>query len=149
MTLEHVLSTEDDKGLYPGIFCPLLDDPIAVTLLFIESFPIDNNDHASSSSKNGQRMVRFRNLVCDTKSQRRGVGTRLLAFALSMARSELNATIVWWDARTSSQDWYKRRGPKAFGTGFFKDSAEYMSMRIIVWELKGQQYSESVEHEAS
>lgn len=59
MTLEHVLSTEDDKGLYPGIFCPLLDDPIAVTLLFIESFPIDNNDHASSSSKNGQRMIRI------------------------------------------------------------------------------------------
>lgn len=140
---------EDDKGIHLGAFCPLRDSPIAVISLFTESFSIDNNDHTSSSSKNGQRMVRFRKFACDPQFQRRGVGTRLLVYALSIARSELNATIVWCDARTSSHDWYKRRGLNAFGAKFFKASVEHIRMRIDVWELKGQQYSESVEHEAS
>jgi len=149
MALKHVLLPEDGKGLHLGAFCPLLDSPIAVISLFIESSPIDNNDHASSSSKNDQQMVRFRKFACDPEFQRRGVGTRLLVYALSMARSELNATMVWCDARTSSHDWYKRRGLDSFGGKSFKDSVEYIRMRIDVCELKGQQYSEGVEHEAS
>ncbi|KIJ98079.1 hypothetical protein K443DRAFT_681037 [Laccaria amethystina LaAM-08-1] len=149
MAVEHVLLPEAGKGLHLGAFCPLLDSPIAVILLFIESFPIDNNDHGSSTSKNGQRMVRFRKFACDPEFQRRGVGTRLLVYVLSMARSELNATIVWCDARTSSHDWYKRRGLSSFGAKFSKDSVEYIRMRMDVWEWKGQQYSESIEHEAS
>lgn len=62
--------------------------------------------------------------------QGRGVGTALLKYAMDFARDDLDAAILWCDARVSSAEWYARRGLAQFGTKFYKGPIEYVRMKI-------------------
>ncbi|KDR77461.1 hypothetical protein GALMADRAFT_138573 [Galerina marginata CBS 339.88] len=133
--LSEVRLPEDQLGGHFGAFLPDQDDPIAVISLFQEDSPIDKDriskGNDSSSYENAhEKAVRFRKFACAPQYQGKGLGTQLLAYALSLARSEQGAAVAWCDARTTSMDWYMKRGLLPFGATFFKGSVEYIRMRI-------------------
>jgi GNAT superfamily N-acetyltransferase len=131
MPISHACLPEDENGLHLGAFLPSHDHPIAVISLFIEPAPIgitaSHNQHGLESVQ-----VRFRKFACDPEYQGRGIGSTLLRHSISLARSELNCGIFWCDARTSSSDWYRKRGLIPFGEKFFKGTVEYVRMYIDV-----------------
>jgi predicted GNAT family N-acyltransferase len=61
-----------------------------------------------------------------------GIGTRLLLHSISVTRSELNGTVLWCDARETTQVWYERRGMAAFGSNFYKGPVKYVRMKIDI-----------------
>lgn len=131
--------------------------PIAVVSLFVEPFPlpIDSTDSENLPSpsmlapklpsdtaattdmggggntrrKEEGRAVRFRKLACDPVFQGRGIGTKLLEYTMSIARTELDASVIWCDARVSSLEWYRKRGLRPCGSTFYKDGVEYVRMK--------------------
>jgi GNAT superfamily N-acetyltransferase len=128
MPISHVCLPEDANGLHLGAFVPSRDHPVAVISLFIESVPIG----IDTAFSNHGVQVRFRKFACDPAYQGCGIGSRLLEYSGSIARSELNATVLWCDARVSNSDWYMKRGLTPFGEKFFKGSVEYVRMYIDV-----------------
>ncbi|KAF9032806.1 hypothetical protein BJ165DRAFT_1417590 [Panaeolus papilionaceus] len=148
--LSHVCLPEDASGLHFGAFIADQDvthqpaEPVAVISLFVERLPIDNNEPCSSQdhgihsaapmanrshvNNENTAAIRFRKFACNPKYQGQGVGSKLLAHALSMASSELGTTIAWCDARTAAQDWYSKRGFIPFGSCFYKGTVEYVRM---------------------
>lgn len=131
MPVSHVYLPDDAQGLHLGAFVPSCDRPVAVISLFIESVPICI-DTALTHHGVEPVHVRFRKFACDPVYQGLGIGSRLLQYSKSVTRSELNGTILWCDARTSSSDWYTKRGFIRFGEKFFKGSVEYVRMYIDV-----------------
>jgi GNAT superfamily N-acetyltransferase len=131
MPISHVVLPEDANGLHIGAFVPSHDHPVAVISLFIESVPIII-DTALGHHGAESVQVRFRKFACDPAYQGCGIGSRLLQYSGLVARSELNGTVFWCDARTSSSDWYKKRGLVPFGEKFFKGLVEYVRMYIDV-----------------
>ncbi|KAG6853941.1 hypothetical protein C0991_012265 [Blastosporella zonata] len=127
MPLSHVSLPEDAQGLHIGAFLPDADQPVAVISVFVEPSPIN---HSFIRAHDTQRQARFRKFACDPAFQGRGIGTKLLEFAFKCAREDLNATVAWCDARTSSADWYAKRGMTPFGDTFFKGPVEYIMMYI-------------------
>ncbi|KAL1748339.1 hypothetical protein HDZ31DRAFT_29808 [Schizophyllum fasciatum] len=112
---------DDDIGWHFGAFSPSTLAPIAVISIFQEPLPID---------KTGSKAVRFRKFACRQDFQGRGIGTALLRHVFWVAAAEMGAHAVWCDARTSSQEWYQKRGMHPFGEPFNKGPVEYVRMSI-------------------
>uniref|UniRef100_A0A8H8CFI1 N-acetyltransferase domain-containing protein n=1 Tax=Psilocybe cubensis TaxID=181762 RepID=A0A8H8CFI1_PSICU len=175
MPLSQVCLPEDSSGKHFGALLPHSDEPIAVISLFVEELPIDKNitsdvppsAHEQEQQQVQQRMtyghsaddaidskrprivVRFRKFACAPRYQGKGLGTQLLAYALSIARSELDATIAWCDARTSSALWYEKRGLRRFGKIFYKGPVEYVRMWIDLRDYPGRELSQPVKGRVS
>ena len=146
--LSHVCLSEDATGTHYGAFLPLRETPIAVISLFLEDPPLlrDGYDTEINKSENSnskiisgdedgyrlvqQRAVRFRKFACEREFQGKGIGTQLLLYVLSRARTELDAATVWCDARVTARGWYIKRGLVPFGPTFYKGPEEYIRMRI-------------------
>ena len=146
MPPSHVCLPEDATGTHYGAFLPLRETPVAVISLFLEDLPLLRDGHDTeinfkSANSNStitsdgyrsaqQRAVRFRKFACEHEFQGRGIGTQLLVHILSKARTELDATTVWCDARATARGWYTKRGLVPFGSTFYKGPEEYIRMRI-------------------
>ncbi|KAJ3505547.1 hypothetical protein NLJ89_g7357 [Agrocybe chaxingu] len=150
--ISEMILPEDETGRHYGAFLSHTGDLVAVISLFVEEAPIDNNSdleassHSSAMVDGGPRAVRFRKFACDVQYQGKGIGTRLLTYALSMARSELNVVMAWCDARTTAMGWYQKRGFVAFGTTFYKGPVEYVRMQIDLYDVALQQPGSTEEH---
>jgi len=147
LPLSHVCLPEDDEGFHYGAFLPQRDTPIAVISLFRENIPTDEetrDPEPGLSSANSMthycEAVRFRKFVCEPQYQGQGYGSQLLLHALSMVRYEWGVTMAWCDARTATQDWYKRRGFQPFGPKFFKGAVEYVRMKADLKDLKHEEH---------
>ncbi|KAJ7366144.1 hypothetical protein DFH08DRAFT_833609 [Mycena albidolilacea] len=128
--VSHVLLPEDSAGRHYGAFIKSNPAPVAVISLFVEACPIDNGlNHRDTTHK---AAVRFRKFACDPAYQGQGIGTKLLLHAASVASSELQATLLWCDARDDTRAWYERRGLTAFGDAFFKGPVKYIRMKIDI-----------------
>ena len=146
MPPSHVCLPEDAAGTHYGAFLPLRETPVAVISLFLEDLPLvrDTEINLKSANSNStiisvdedgyrpaqQRAVRFRKFACEREFQGKGIGTQLLVYVLSKARTELDATTVWCDARATARGWYIKRGLVPFGPTFYKGPEEYIRMRI-------------------
>ncbi|KAG6914240.1 hypothetical protein DXG01_001499 [Tephrocybe rancida] len=124
--ISHVSLPEDDHGLHIGAFLPDFDEPVAVISFFVEPLPLN----IATRDPDSQHQVRFRKFACDPSLQGRGIGTTLLQFSFERVQSQLDATVVWCDARTSTADWYTKRGMTSLGETFFKGPVEYVRMYI-------------------
>jgi GNAT superfamily N-acetyltransferase len=150
MPLSHVCLPEDATGTHYGAFLPHHETPVAVISLFLEDLPSLKDGHdtelksveSNSTITSGNdevghlpapeqhRTVRFRKFACASEFQGKGIGTQLLVHVLSMARTKLDATTVWCDARATARGWYMKRGLVPFGPTFYKGPEEYIRMRI-------------------
>ena len=148
MPPSHVCLPEDATGTHYGAFLPLRETPVAVISLFLEEPPSLRDGHDTeinlksensimiSGDEDGycrpaqQRAVRFRKFACEREFQGKGIGSQLLAYVLSRARTELGATTVWCDARSTARGWYIKRGLVPFGPTLHKGPEEYIRMRI-------------------
>ena len=128
-TLSQLVLPEDSLGKHYGAFLVNRDNPVAVISLFLENIPIDKGV-AVQPAESVQRSVRFRKFACDSQHQGKGLGTQLLRYSLSMARSQDGATHAWCDARTEALGWYERRGLVPFGSEFDKGGVKYIRMKI-------------------
>jgi GNAT superfamily N-acetyltransferase len=146
LPLSHVCLPEDDAGFHYGAFSPQRDTPIAVISLFRENIPTDKETLVPGPGLSSANLitlyceaVRFRKFVCEPQYQGQGYGSQLLLHALSMARSEWGVTMAWCDARTETQEWYKRRGFQPFGPKFFKGAVEYVRMKADLKDLEREE----------
>ncbi|CAA7266079.1 unnamed protein product [Cyclocybe aegerita] len=143
--ISEMVLPEDKTGKHYGAFLPHTGDPVAVISLFVEEAPIDKNSdleataHSSAMVYRHPRAVRFRKFACEQQYQGKGIGTRLLTYALSMARSELDVVMAWCDARTTALGWYQKRGFVAFGAAFYKGPVEYVRLKIDLDDVALQQ----------
>ena len=151
LPLSHVCLPEDDAGFHYSAFLPQHDTPIAVISLFRANIPTDKetpDPEPGPSSANSMthccEAVRFRQFVCEPQYQGQGDGSRLLFHALSMVQSEWGVTMVWCDARTTTQEWYKRRGFEPFGPKFFKGPVEHVRMKADLKDLGLKKREEQV-----
>ncbi|PPQ80777.1 hypothetical protein CVT25_001914 [Psilocybe cyanescens] len=162
MPLSQVCLPEDSAGIHFGALLPHSDEPIAVISLFVEALPIDKNttsdlpllkqqnqqhqqnygytEDETTETKRALAVVRFRKFACAPRYQGKGIGTHLLAYALSIARSELDAGMAWCDARTTSTEWYEKRSLQTFGETFFKGPVEYVRMWIDLRDSPGSEH---------
>lgn len=132
--VSHVRLPEDDDGYHYGAFVPQYSQPAAVISLFIERLPPTSpgsDAQTTVTDEDASVAVRFRKFACDPALQGRGIGTQLLKYVMDVARKELGVSAVWCDARTSSAEWYERRGMQAFGQTFLKGPIEYIRMKTI------------------
>ncbi|KAJ7660434.1 GCN5-related N-acetyltransferase [Mycena rosella] len=132
--VSHVLLAEDAVGWHYGVFINSNPVPVAVISLFVEDCPIDNGAIGHREENNGapDKAIRFRKFACDPAYQGRGIGTKLLLHVISVAGSELGGTLLWCDARKTTQPWYERRGLEPFGDVFWKGSVIYVRMKIAI-----------------
>ncbi|KAF8802197.1 hypothetical protein BYT27DRAFT_7197281 [Phlegmacium glaucopus] len=150
MPPSHVYLPEDTTGIHYGAFLPLRETPVAVISLFLEDPPSLGPGHCdpvmdlkpptlklTNEDEDGgrlptqqQRAMRFRKFACEHEFQGKGIGTQLLVYVLSIARTELDAATVWCDARATARGWYMKRGLVPFGPTFYKGPEEYIRMRI-------------------
>lgn len=143
MPREHVILPEDALGIHYGAFLPHASHPVAVISLFLESQPIGDQERtlpgpgpdSPSPRTMHQKVVRFRKFACCPGFQGRGLGTRLLLHALSMARSDMGVSTAWCDARKATEEWYRKRGFIVFGPTFFKGPVEYVRMKLDLIQL--------------
>lgn len=134
-TLGEVRLPNDDLGYHIGAFVALAFEPAAVISLFYEEIPNTIPKQTLSllneASLGGRRTdVRFRKFACSAALQGRGIGSTLLNYAIDIARSELRASVLWCDARTTAVDWYRKKGLTTFGEVFSRDGIEHIRMRM-------------------
>jgi GNAT superfamily N-acetyltransferase len=129
---EAVKLPEDERGRHFGAFIDGAPLPTAVISLFAELLPLATV--ASPLEQPPQEAVRFRKFACAVKEQGRGIGSILLNHAMSIARSEMGAHVLWCDARLETADWYGRKGMETFGQTFWKNRIEYVRMKILLRE---------------
>ncbi|KAH6907672.1 GCN5-related N-acetyltransferase [Coprinopsis sp. MPI-PUGE-AT-0042] len=121
---------EDDSGKHLGVFVPSQKEPVAVLSLFLDRPPIDDTpDSDWTEIMAHEKVVRFRKFACALSLQGRGIGSKLLDYAKEVARNDMGATLFWCDARTTSQEWYKKRGLIPYGDRFFKGVVEHIRMK--------------------
>ncbi|KAL0960539.1 hypothetical protein HGRIS_005577 [Hohenbuehelia grisea] len=131
--LSQVILSEDAEGWHFGAFIPLEEEAVAVISLFAENCPIDDTGTSDNEASTPHKAVRFRKFACSPSYQGLGIGTQLLSHVASVARAELGGDTIWCDARTSSLDWYRRRGLEPFGKPFYKGPVEYTRMKMDIW----------------
>lgn len=119
--LAFVQLPEDDSGTHLGAFL-MSEDLVAIISLFSEDVPHVTGTHMG-------RTVRFRKFACNAKHRYQGIGSQLLEYAVSFARSHMNGTLLWCDARTTTLVWYQKRGFEEFGERFYKGPIEYIRVR--------------------
>lgn len=126
--ISHVQLPKDAAGVHLGAF--LANDkrkePVAVISLFTEDIP---QLPGVSPSIHTTRTIRFRKFACDVAYQHKGIGSQLLEYAVSFARSDMNGSLLWCDARTTALGWYQKRGLEKFGDTFYKGAVEYIRMK--------------------
>jgi GNAT superfamily N-acetyltransferase len=135
----HVPS--DDEGTHFGAWMrrregdrPASENEIVVTIsLFREPLPL----HLTPpfSSYNPVQTLRFRKFACLKQHQGHGFGAKVLQHVFDFAKldPELGpGSVVWCDARRSTQEWYLRRGMRTIGEVFLKGDIEYIVMGIQV-----------------
>lgn len=169
MPPSHVCLPEDATGTHYGAFLPHRQTPVAVISLFLEDLPslrdgegpknlgfkspnsnstiIPVNENGRLPAQQQLATVRFRKFACEREFQGKGIGTRLLVYVLSIARTKLNAATVWCDARATVYEWYMKRGLVPFGPTFYKGPEEYIRMRIDLLDNPGTQRVEVEEVE--
>ncbi|KAF8580646.1 hypothetical protein K439DRAFT_1393565 [Ramaria rubella] len=79
------------------------------------------------------KSLRFRKFACLEQHQRHGFGSHIFQHVLDYARNNINlgpGTMVWCDARRSTQGWYLKRGMQVVGEAFYKGDIEYIVMNI-------------------
>jgi GNAT superfamily N-acetyltransferase len=106
---------------------------VTVISLFQESLP-SHLIHLLYSY-DSMKSLRFRKFACLETHQGRGFGTRVLEHIFELARGSPKlgpGSVVWCDARLSTQGWYLRRGMKMIGDVFFKGDIEYIVMVIQI-----------------
>ncbi|KAJ6476105.1 acyl-CoA N-acyltransferase [Mycena sanguinolenta] len=130
--VSHVLLPEDASGWHYGAFIDANPVPVAVISLFIDAWHIDKPLNHCGENVTNNRAVRFRKFACDPAYQGQGIGTKLLLHAISVARSDLQGSVLWCDARDESRGWYERRGLEAFGDTFFKGPVKYIRMKLDI-----------------
>ncbi|KAI0056395.1 GCN5-related N-acetyltransferase [Artomyces pyxidatus] len=123
--IDHVRLPEDDAGFHFAAFLPGRAESVAVISLFKEDIP-----DSQSAVKGSGTTFRFRKFACEHAHQGQGIGSRLLAYTIQVARDELGARVVWCDARTATVKWYEKRGLVPFGNKFWKGPVEYIRMLI-------------------
>jgi len=126
LPIEEVKLPEDASGWHFGALVDGTESAVAVISLFLEPLP----GHAHEIPLESTTAARFRKFACKSSVQGRGIGTRLLDHTLHFARTELGASTVWCDARTSTSQWYEKRGFTPFGNKFYKGPVEYIRMKI-------------------
>jgi GNAT superfamily N-acetyltransferase len=100
--------------------------PVAITSLFTEDIP---QAPGTPPSTRTTRTIRFRKFACNTAHQHNGIGSQLLEYAVSFARSHMNGALLWCDARTATLEWYQKRGLEQFGELFYKGPIEYVRVQ--------------------
>ncbi|KAF5334336.1 hypothetical protein D9758_018249 [Tetrapyrgos nigripes] len=110
MPLEKVKLPEDSDGWHFGAFLQDVEEPVAVISLFRDALGPVPAVPEPGDSATGSTTARFRKFACKISHQGRGIGTALLDYTLKFARTELGAQTVWCDARTSTSEWYEKRG---------------------------------------
>ena len=81
------------------------------------------------------KALRFRKFACLKPHQGQGFGSQLLRHIFEFARLDPKlgpGSIVWCDARRSTQDWYLRRGMQTIGDVFFKGDIDYIVVAIQI-----------------
>lgn len=68
--------------------------------------------------------IRFRKFATLTEFQGKGLGSRLLEYAIDFAIQNQYSS-MWCDARTSALGFYERFGFRKFSEPFFKEHIEY------------------------
>lgn len=135
-TIDGVKLAEDADGDHFGAFVAGQASPVAVISLFVErapsAVPIDGAVEDNDPETTCGEAVRFRKFACDPLYQGKGIGTHLLMYALSIARSEKGVTLAWCDARVTAKGWYENRGFQSFGEQFFKGPVEYIRMKVLI-----------------
>jgi GNAT superfamily N-acetyltransferase len=130
--LDYVRLDEDKHGYHFGAFVTSQDKPAAVISVFFESIPPGGaSDRTASGNHWHGTSARFRKFACHPKFQGQGIGTSLMRYAASYCSSK-GATVFWCDARLSSSQWYEKRGLIPFGDTFFKDTVEYIRMKMVL-----------------
>jgi len=119
--LAFVQLPEDGSGIHLVAFL-MSEDLVAIISLFAEDIP-----HVTGPDTG--RTVRFRKFACDAKHQYQGIGSQLLEYVASLARSHMNGTLLWCDARTAILVWYQKRGFEEFGERLYKGPVEYVRVR--------------------
>jgi len=120
--VEDILLPDDASGMSFGAFLPNIDQPVAVIFLFTQD--------QAGVSPNSLPAVRIRHFACAPEYQGQGIGRALLEFACSYSREQLNAQIVWCDARMPTVPWYERRGMTTYGEIFQKSGIDHIRMQI-------------------
>ena len=141
----------DDQGVHFGALrrpaagsglevAKLSGEIISVISLFREPLPA----HLAESLYPGEnllhvddlaRTLRFRNFACLKAYQGLGIGTNMLQHVITIAKNDSNlgpGSVIWCDARRSTEGWYLKRGMKVLGNPFLKGDIEYIVMAIIV-----------------
>ncbi|KAF9258416.1 hypothetical protein L218DRAFT_733612 [Marasmius fiardii PR-910] len=136
LDISYVQLAEDDHGFHFGAFLnsEITENrqPTAVISLFLEPLPVPLANTESENNQDTPLAARFRKFACSPSHQNQGIGTCLLRYAFDFARSNLNASVVWCDARLDSAAWYEKRGMSRFGDNFWKGSIEYVKMKIEI-----------------
>ncbi|KAF9235645.1 hypothetical protein BU15DRAFT_89498 [Melanogaster broomeanus] len=101
----------DKHGYHFGAFVPSQDQPVAVISVFFEPIPLPS----AGTNKDGN------------EGSHLGISARFRKFA---CHPEMDAKILWCDARLSSSQWYRKRGLIPFGDTFLKESVEYTRMKM-------------------
>ncbi|KAF8501931.1 hypothetical protein JB92DRAFT_2975324, partial [Gautieria morchelliformis] len=111
---------------------PASEKEMVVTIsLFRE--PLPHHLTPPFSSYNPVQTLRFRKFACLKPHQGHGFGAKVLQHVFDFARldPELGpGSVVWCDARRSTQEWYLRRGMRTIGEGFLKGDIEYIVVGI-------------------
>jgi GNAT superfamily N-acetyltransferase len=130
--LSYVRLPEDDEGYHYGAFPPSEALAVAVISLFLEDVPQNSSTSILEDFDQAHQLrgARFRKFACELSWQGRGIGTALLNHVMSVARTDLNVSVLWCDARLASAAWYEKRGMEKFGAIFYKGSVEYVRMKI-------------------
>lgn len=128
--VSHVQLPEDDKGVHLGAFLVNAErkEPVAVISLFIEDIP--QFPELLPHLVHGTCTIRFRKFACHIAYQGKGVGSHLLEYAVSFARSQMNGALLWCDARLTALGWYQKRGLEQFEGTFYKGHVEYVRMKL-------------------
>lgn len=100
----------DEDALHFGVFDR--DEIICVASLYIT---------ASS--------VRLRKFATLLERQGQGVGSRMIEYIISTLAS-LDFECLWFDARESAVEFYKRFGFNAYGERFYKNDVPYFKMNM-------------------
>ncbi|KAF9448774.1 hypothetical protein P691DRAFT_729043 [Macrolepiota fuliginosa MF-IS2] len=126
--IAHIKLPEDEAGVHLGAFLENDDrkEPVAVISLFTEDIP---QLFGLSPPIHTTRTIRFRKFACDVAHQSKGIGSQLLEYTVSVARSDMNGSLLWCDARTTALSWYQQRGLEQFGDTFYKGVVEYVRMK--------------------
>lgn len=128
--LEHVHVPGDDLAYHFGAFPEGKSEPISIISVFLNDIPDGvPSDSAATVAPPSGTTARFRKFATAPEFQSRGIGSRLLSYAFEFAETQMKAKDIWCSARTSSLEWYRKRGLLPIGDKWMKGGHEYVKMK--------------------